>query len=129
MLGRAADGVSYTVREGLRVELGADDLVGAVGENGDTPVADKGDELTGLHCFDLGAHVFGVGDTGLSFDVDQNKVVGFSPEQRQPFGMAECGVDVKAGDAKDLVTKRAQHLATADVQDGVLLLCRCFHCV
>ena len=96
MLGRAADGVSYTVREGLRVELGADDLVGAVGHNGHTPVTDEGDKLPGLRSLDLGAHMLSFGYAGLSFNVDQDKVVGLSPEQRQAFGVAECGVDMKA---------------------------------
>ncbi len=95
MLGRAADGVSYTICKGLWVELGADDFVGAVGLDGHSPVADKGDELTGLRCLDLRAHVFGVGNTGLSFDVDQDEVVGLGPEQGQALGVAECGVDVK----------------------------------
>ncbi len=51
-----------TVDEGLRIELGAQDLVRAVGKNRDAPVADKGDELARMMRPDLGAEVLGVVD-------------------------------------------------------------------
>jgi len=116
-----------TFDEGGRIELRAHNLVGAVGKNGDAPVADKGDKLSGLGSLDLGAHVFSPGYATLTFHIDQDKIVGSSPEHGQPVGVTECGINVKARDAKDLITKRAQHFAAADVQDGVLLLWSCFH--
>ncbi len=61
--------------EGGGVELGADNLVGAVGENGDTPVADEGDELLMLGSFNLGAHAFGRWDTALAFHVDEDQII------------------------------------------------------
>src|SRR6185437_4100463 len=43
----------HSVGEGSRVKLGSDDLVGAVGEVGNAPIADEGDQLPGLRRFDL----------------------------------------------------------------------------
>jgi len=101
--------------EGGRVELRAHNLVRAVGENGDAPVADESDELPGLRRLDLGAHVLGVRNAALPFNVDQDKVVGAAPEQGQSFAVAERGINFETRDSQDLITKRAQHLATADV--------------
>jgi len=116
-----------TLNEGGWIELRADNFVRAVCENSDTPVANKGDKLPGLGSLDLGTHMFCVRDAALSFNVDQDKIVGSGPEHGQPVGVTECGIDVKARDAKNLITKRAQHFAATDVQDGVLLLWRGFH--
>jgi hypothetical protein len=118
-----------TLDEGSRIELRAYNFVRAVRENGDPPVADEGDKLATLCSLYLRTHVFGIGNTALSFNIDQDEIVGPRPEQGQSLAVTECGIDVETRDPQDLITKRAQHLATADVQDGVLLLCRCFHCV
>ena len=48
---------AHSVGEGRRVELGSDNLVRAVGEVGDAPVADERDELLGLRGLDLRAEM------------------------------------------------------------------------
>jgi hypothetical protein len=47
------DDLAHALGEGGWVELGAQDLVRAVGHDGDAPVADEGDELLVLSGFDL----------------------------------------------------------------------------
>lgn len=48
------DDVAQALGEGSGIELGTENFVGAVGHDGDAPVADEGDELTGLRGLDLG---------------------------------------------------------------------------
>jgi hypothetical protein len=47
-----SDDVAHAFGEGGRVKLRAENLVWAVGHDGDAPVADEGDDLVGLRCFD-----------------------------------------------------------------------------
>ena len=47
--------VPHTLGKGGGIELGAEDFVGAVRHNGYAPVADEGDELSGLRGLDGGA--------------------------------------------------------------------------
>jgi hypothetical protein len=49
------DDFAHALGEGGGIELGAEDFVGAVGHDGDAPIADEGDELAGLRGLDLGA--------------------------------------------------------------------------
>jgi hypothetical protein len=74
------DDVAYALGEGGRVELGAEDFVGAVGHDGDAPVADEGDQLLGLRGLDLGAEMLGLWNAGLSFDVDEDEIIVTAPE-------------------------------------------------
>jgi hypothetical protein len=91
-----SDDLAYALGEGGRVELGAEDLVRAVGYDGDAPVADEGDQLLMLCGLDLGTEMFGVWNGGFSFDVDQDKIIVAPPEHGQSFGVAEGGVDMKS---------------------------------
>jgi len=104
--------------ECLGVELGADNLVGAVGEQGDAPVADEGDELAGMDGLDLGAEALGVGHGGFAFDVDEDEVGCLLVEERETFVDVACGFDDEAGEAQDLVTNGPEDLALTDVKDG-----------
>ena len=97
------EGFADTFYEGGRVEFGAEDFVGAVGEDGYAPVADEGHRLFGLSGLDLGAEVLGTADAGFTFDVDEDEIVLAAPEHRQPFFEAEAGIYVEAGVAKDLI--------------------------
>src|SRR5262249_7796858 len=106
--------------EGGGVELGADDLVGAVGEVGDAPVADEGDELLGLRGFDLGADMLGTFDAAVAFDIDQYKVVVPAPEHRETFFVGERRVDFEALEAKDVIAQGPDGIAGTDVKDGAL---------
>lgn len=106
--------------EGPGVELGAEDLVGTVGEDGDAPVADEGDELAGMSGPDGGAEGLGVVDAGDPLDVNQDEGVGARGEEGESLGGAERGVDFVAGDAEDLIAQGAKHVALAEVEDGGL---------
>ena len=68
------EGSADAFDEGGGVELGAEDFVGAVGEDGDAPVAEEGDQLVGVRGFDLGAEALGVADAFFPFDVDEDEV-------------------------------------------------------
>jgi hypothetical protein len=111
------DHVLYAVDEGLGVELGAEDFVGAVGLDGYAPVADEGDPLLVLRGLDLGAEMLCVLDCAVAFYVDQDEIVLAAPEHREAFGEGEGGVNVEAGGAQDLIAQGAKHLPAADVQD------------
>ena len=49
------DDFAHALGEAGGIELGAEDFVRAVGHDGDAPVADEGDKLSGLRGLDLGA--------------------------------------------------------------------------
>ena len=51
--GFGRDDFAHALGEGGGVELGAENLVRAVGHDGDAPIANEGDELAGLSGFDL----------------------------------------------------------------------------
>jgi len=61
------------VDHGLRVELAADDVVGAVGEDGDAVVADEGHFLIGTVGLDFTAELLGGGDASIPLDIDDDK--------------------------------------------------------
>ncbi len=95
--------VADALNEGFGVELRADDLVRAVGEDGDAPVADEGYELIGVGGFDLGAEGLGDMDAGLAFYVDEDEVVWAAIENYDRLGVAQGGVDIVAIEAEDLI--------------------------
>src|SRR5581483_10788696 len=100
------------------VEFGANDLVGAVSEAGDAPVADEGNELLGLRGLDLTAEVFGAFDAVFAFYIDEDEVVVTRPELVQRLFEGECGVDVKALEAENMIAEGANRLSRAHVKDG-----------
>jgi hypothetical protein len=118
---------AYAFYEGFGVEFGAQDLVGAVGEDGYSPVADEGYELAGVGGFDVGAEGFGVVDSGFAFYVDEDEVVGCGQEQGEAFGVVEAGVYLVAGEAEDLIAEGTKHLAAAYVEYGGLVIVGAFH--
>ena len=71
--------------------------------------------------------MFCVGDAALSFDVDEDEIVGAGPKHGEPFGVGQGRLDVEAGEAENLVAERAEHLAATDVQDGAFTICDGFH--
>jgi hypothetical protein len=101
------------------VELGAQDVVGAVGKKGDAPVADEGYELAVVCSLDLGAEVLGFSDAFFAFNVDEDEVVRACGEKGHSVAEDAGGVYLIARDAENLVTQWAEHLALADVQDGL----------
>jgi len=115
--------VADTFDKSCRIELRANDLVRAVGENGHTPVADKSYQLTMLSGLDLRAQMFRFADSGLSFNIDQHKIVRPRPEHGQPLDVAESGIYLEARDAKNLITQRPQHLAPTDVKNRLFIAC------
>ena len=81
-----------------------------------------------MELFDVGAELFAVVDAGFSVDVDEDEVVLSLAEEFESFGGVEGGIDVKAGEAQDLIAERAEHLAATDVEDSFLILqCRSGH--
>ncbi len=89
--------------EGGWVELGAEDFVGAVGVDGDAPVADKGDELTVVQGFYFRAEALGLVKAFGSFDIDENEGERVGAEEREGFVGGTGGKHVVAGKAQDLV--------------------------
>lgn len=118
----------YTLDEGCRVELGAENFVWAVCEEGNAPVADKCQELPGLGGLDLGTERFRVVDTGFTFDVDENELILTSLKQRQSFADSERGVNFKTGDTKNLIAQRTQRLASAYMKNYGFRSLGKFHC-
>jgi hypothetical protein len=56
------------------IKLGAEDFVGAVRVDGNTPVAHKCDKLFLLGGLDLGAKPLGLVNTGVAFDINQHEI-------------------------------------------------------
>ena len=106
--------------EGCGIELGAKDFVGAVGMDSDAPVADEGNELAVLGGLDLGTETLGVMETGLALDVDEDEVEVAGPEEGEGLVDVAGGIHFEAGDTEDLIAKRAEHLALAEVEDLLL---------
>lgn len=79
--------------KGGRVEFSTNDLVGAIGLDGDAPVADEGDELLRLSGLDYGTKVFGILYGGLSFDIDQYQVIFFALKQGERLCVIQSGID------------------------------------
>lgn len=73
------------VDHGLRVELAADDLVGAVSEDGDPVVADEGDFLIGAMLLDFATELLGGGDAPVALDIDDDKRVFAGLSELQSF--------------------------------------------
>src|ERR1700722_16973350 len=84
-----------TLDEGSRIELRAHDVIRAVCENGDAPVANKGDKLAMLRSLYLRTHVVGIGNTAPPFNIDQDEVIGPRPEQGQSLIVAERGINLE----------------------------------
>src|SRR5208282_197931 len=61
------------VDHGLRIELAADDLVGAVGEYGDAVVADEDHFLIGTVRLYFAAELLGGGDASVALDIDDDE--------------------------------------------------------
>ena len=112
------EGSADAFDEGGGVELGAEDFVGAVGEDGDAPVAEEGDELVVMRGLDFGAEPLGGVDALFAFDVDEYEVERLCFEEDNSLGVGEGGVYEEAGEAQDLVAEGAKNLAAADVEDG-----------
>lgn len=93
--------------EGFGVELGAEDLVGAVGEDGYAPVADEGYELARIGGLDGGAEEFCFVDAFLPFYVDEDEVVGVAIKECERLGGVEGRVDIVARETEDLVAEGA----------------------
>jgi hypothetical protein len=87
--------VTHASGERRGIELGTDDLIGAISHNRDAPVADECDELLMMRRFYLGTHVLSLRNSSFAFDVDQDKIILTGVEQRETFGMVEGGVNVK----------------------------------
>ena len=115
------------MNESGRIELGAEDLVGTVSENGYTPVADEGDDLLGLGSFNLRTDMLGVADAVFPLDIDENEIVLAAPKHGDAFGIAEGRVDFKTRESQDLIAKRAYRLTSADVQYRAFAVNRKFH--
>jgi len=111
--------------ESSRIELGADDVVGAVGEEGDAPVADESHKLTAVPRLNLGAKVLRFGYAFLTFHVDQHKRVRAGGEEGNGLADDAGRVDVETGVAENLVAQRTQHLSLADVKDHLWIGCGC----
>ena len=105
------------------VEFGAEDLVGAVSQDGNAPVADEGDELPVVRGLDLRAETLRFMQNGLCFHVDQNQVPWFGAELFKALSKAGRGFDHVAGDAQNLIPDGAQNLSLAKVQNGFLWWC------
>ncbi len=82
--------------EGGRIKLGPHDFVGAIGEDGDPPIADKRDELIVLRGLDRGAKVLCFRYAAFALDINQDQVVGRAAEHRNSFSRAERRVDAEA---------------------------------
>jgi hypothetical protein len=119
--------VADTLDKSCWIKLCTNDLIGAICQDSDTPIADKGYQLSVLGRLDLRAQMFCVTDSCLTFNVDQYKIVRPRPEHGQSLSVAEGGIYIEARDTKDLITKRTQHLAAADVQNRLLIACKWFH--
>ena len=65
------------------VEFSAEDFVGAIGKDGDAPVADEGDELAVVRGLDLGAEALGFVDDRFAFDIDEHEIPGLSVKALQ----------------------------------------------
>lgn len=81
--------VLHSLDERRRVELRAKNLIGAVRQNRDSPVADERHDLFRLSSLDLRAQMFSQRNAAFTFYVDQNKIVMARPEHGQAFYMAE----------------------------------------
>ena len=98
------EGLADAGDEGGGVEFGAENLVGAVGEDGDAPVAEEGDELVVMRGLDFGAEPLGGVDALFAFDVDEDEVRCLLAEERETLVDVTGGFDSEAGEAEDLVT-------------------------
>jgi hypothetical protein len=107
---RAPYGVLDSLEKGLRIKLGARDLVRAIREDGNSPVTDEGDELSMLRGLDLGTEMLCIWDTALSLDVNEYKIVVMALEHGESLRGTHRRVDVEARKAQNLVAKRSQHL-------------------
>ncbi|MCU1322840.1 MAG: hypothetical protein JWM43_2489 [Acidobacteriaceae bacterium] len=85
-----------TLDEGLGIELGAKNLVRAVRQDGDAPVADESHKLPWVGRADLGAEALCGMNSCLTFDVHKYKSIRTVGEKRNDFGMVQRGVYVIA---------------------------------
>lgn len=92
--------------EGSGIKLGSEDLVGAVGKDGNSPVADEGDQLAVAHGFNLGAEALGGGNRFFTFNIEQNQVGWVGAEEFESRSVLTGGLDGVAGEAQDLVAER-----------------------
>ena len=113
------DHSANTLDEGSGIELRAYDVIGAVGEDGDAPVAEEGDELVGVRGLGLRAEALGGVNSLFAFDIDEDEVVGAALEHHETVSAREGGVDRVAGETQDLVPEGAKDLAMTDVKDGL----------
>lgn len=116
------ESLANATNKGFGIELRAEDLVGAIGMDGDAPVADVGDELLMLGGLDLRAEALCVMHGGLAFYVNEDEVKLAGPEHGERFISAAGGLNFKAGELENLVAQRTQHLALADVEDSFLFV-------
>lgn len=110
--------LAYAGQEGLRIEFGSNDVVGAIIQDSHSPIADKSDELARTFGPDLRAQRFGVVYGGLALDIDQNKIVAAIAEYLPRLFEVIRGIDMVSGETKDLIAQRAQNLSLATVKDA-----------
>ncbi|RZU39474.1 hypothetical protein BDD14_0859 [Edaphobacter modestus] len=99
------------------IKLCAQNVVGAICKNRNSPVANERHTLTGLLSFNAGAEIFCSRNASLAFHIDKYEIVTPGLKHPESFGGVQRGVHIESGDAKDLVAQRSQHLSTAEVKN------------
>ncbi len=109
--------IFYLAHKSFGVEIAVQDLIRAVAFDGDTIVAKERNFLFRNLVLQLSAKVLCNLHTALPFHIDQNKIVAVFPEEDHSVSMAKSRVNIEAGEAKYLLAKRTQHLATTNMQN------------
>jgi hypothetical protein len=99
-----------------RIELAAHNIIGALVEDGDTPVADKRYTLIRVSCFDGRAQFLGVPNMMLAIDVDEHEIVSVRLSFGESLVMSLGRLHVVPGYTQDLVAYRPKYFPTTNME-------------
>lgn len=105
------------MHKGSGIELRPKNLIWAIGQVGNTPVAHERDLLVLLRRLHLGADMLRLGDAFFALDIDQDQVVRPARKHGKRASAIHSGIDMEARYPENLVAQGSQHLPATQMED------------
>lgn len=102
------------------IKLAAHHVIGTVADDGDAPVADKGDLLLRLYLLEQRTELIGCFEIALALYVDEDEIVTSALQDLSGVLVAVGTGHFVSGDTQDLVADGAENVPRGDMENGGL---------